>query len=371
MNMVARSIKYQSKVLVFDGVDPQGASRAFGTLRIPCMYSNNDDAENALARSNDAPLVAEGDLKLTDIQSQFQYLRDNGSFFQSIRLVLLSTIDTDSLAIELIHQSAKNCQHTERPDLPYPIKTVLCLREHTQRHKQTCTAERNEYTPPLLSCFDMETVHSSLAKELNAPPAYHRHTMVLLATVWCLCGSDFVKMKGMRSDVAFEAVADLCKGEDGVYLLEKMQWMWQIDSDTKPEELNSMRCSMIIPITRVLNNVATRLSAMPRMAKSADHIKEQLRCQETLNMSLLKAVWCGVYWSGFQCPNEELCMWGFSCPTGSVVGDVEQLQETPKSQYGSLPHKRKTNECPLEARYTHSECTRDLQTNKQRTWSHM
>ena len=314
MNVVMSTKEYKAKILVFDGIDPRGASRAYGDPREPCMYSNDERAETFLARKADGPVVAEGDLKLTDVESEIQYLRDTQTYFVSIKLVLICTIDTDSLAIELMHQSAKNEQRAARPDLPAPMKTVLCLREAAKKRKEN---DSNEYGQSAsFACFDMDAVHSTITGLLAVPDGYHRHATALLASAWCLCGCDFVHLKGMRSDVVFEAVSDLCRSDDGVRLLQCMEGAWQIRLDTTPEMVQRIRSSMTMPLLQIVTATASRLATMPRMGRSAKAIKDVLGCELTIKMLLLKGAWCAVYWSGLQCSNSELADWGFVSRVG-------------------------------------------------------
>jgi len=309
MKQLIDSEKYNNKILVFDGIDPRGASRPHGDAREATMYSNSELAETLLSRPDDAPVVAEGDLKMTDIESEIQYLRDNGTFFVSVNLVLVCTIDTDSIAIELMHQSSKNEQLASRGELEESVKTVLCFREVTRKRKDD--DENSKHAPASFACFDMDLLHKSIVSMLGAPPGYHRHASALLASAWALCGSDFVHLKGMRSDMAFEAVAELCKSEEAIQLLSYMEASWQLKRDTPPLTVKKVRLEMLHPISHVVEKTALRLSKTPRMGRSVKSIKEVTDCEETTKNILLRAAWIAVYWSGLQCPNAELCEWGF------------------------------------------------------------
>ena len=50
---------------------------------------------------------------------------------------------------------------------------------------------------------------------------------------------------------------------------------------------------------------------MPRMAKSACKIKEQIDNDANDDATLKKGAWVGVYWAGFQCEDNKLFEWGF------------------------------------------------------------
>eukprot|EP00966_Prymnesium_polylepis_P016458 379537-Prymnesium_polylepis.1 len=45
-----------------------------------------------------------------------------------------------------------------------------------------------------------------------------------MAAGWALCGCDFVELKGMRSDVVFEAMPELVKTRTDS--LDKMKYAW-------------------------------------------------------------------------------------------------------------------------------------------------
>ena len=316
MKLVMQSKIYNQKILVFDGIDPRGASRFSGEAREPVMYSNNEQAETLLARAPDGPVVSEGDLKLTDIESEIQYLRDSGKFFFSIKLVLVCTIDTDSIAIELMHQSAKNEQLAERPDLKKPIKTVLCFRETSRKRKGE---ESERQSAATFACFDMAALHSCLTTILGAPAAYHRHATALLSSAWALCGSDFVHLKGMRSDVVFESMINLCKSDDCLKILKPMEAAWELRRDTPSDVLWDVRAAMLPSILNIVENTARLLTKMPRMNRSVKAMKEVTDCDLTTRHVLLRAAWIAVYWSGLQCPNSELRDWGFISQSSSQL----------------------------------------------------
>ena len=327
--LMINSKAHAGKTLIFDGIDPRGASRPADEMRDPCMYSNDDRAATLLTRPASAPIVAEGDLKITDVESEIQHLRDTCKYFTSIELFLVCTIDTDSIGIELMHQSAKNearavSQHLEGERTP--PRTLLCFRETPSRKRKepgnndnpfaefsfdVTAGATQRYAPATFACFDVAELHNSIVKHLGAPSGFHRHATALLASAWCLCGSDFVHLKGMRSDVAFESVADLCKSADATKLLKDVEATWELRRDTDPVTVAAVRNAMLGPIGHVVQSTRDRLKGMPRMGKSVASINQVIEDREALRATLLKAAWCAVYWSGLQIPNSELADWGF------------------------------------------------------------
>jgi hypothetical protein len=230
-----------------------------------------------------------------------------GTFFVALKLVLVCTIDTDSIAIELMHQSAKNVQRLERRDLPEPMKTILCFRETTGKRRDPSLSK----PVTQFACFDIAQTHYSLMSQLSVPRGMNRHATALLSAAWALCGSDFVHFKGMRSDVAFDAVLDLCASEEAVNLLQAMEAVWELKQDTDPSTIVKARADMLIPISRVVSFVEARLTTMPRMARAVSSIRGASDDEYAARSMLLRGAWCAVYWSGLQCPDSELVNWGF------------------------------------------------------------
>ena len=335
------------KVLVFDGIDARGASRPFDEAREPAMYSNDDRVASLLTRPIGTPIVAEGDLKLTDVESEIQFLRDSGRCFESIELMLISTIDTDSIAIELMHQSAKNAARHSPPleGQRTPPRTLLCFREAPSRKRKqpqpqpepssTC-ANADEAIlaelfgpevpdpdrvrhgggagsgPATFACFDVAALHASVVGQLRAPCGFHRHVTALLAASWALCGSDFVHLKGMRADTVFDTITDLCTDSPGfVHSLRHMEASWEIRRDTDPKTVSLVRDKMVATILQVVEGTRDRLMTMPRMGKSVNSINAVLADDHEAKAALLKAAWVSVYWSGLQLPDEKLTEWGF------------------------------------------------------------
>jgi len=308
MNIVMQRHEYKNKILVFDGIDGRGASRPAGEVRDPCMYSNDDHTE-ALLRRSESHLLGEGDLKITDLESEIQHLRDSGTFFLCIRVVLIVTIDTDSFAIELMHESAKREQQANRSDLSPPVKTILCFREAAKKRKDDSTPAFQSAT---FSCFDMSLLHEGIMNGLGADnQAWHRHVSALLSMSWALCGSDFVHLRGMRADVVFDVISDVCRGQNVGVILDAVEAAWQIKSDTPSSMTAQLRTQLVESLRVVVEGVISRLKNMPRMAKSACNIKEQIDNDANDDATLKKGAWVGVYWAGFQCEDNELFEWGF------------------------------------------------------------
>ena len=92
--------------LTFDGVDMRGGERGIGMPREAGVLSSDPVFwKPLLAR---ATPIGEGDLKLTDVtQRVHDAARQVGTPVRGVLLNLVVTIDTDSLAIELLQQSRR------------------------------------------------------------------------------------------------------------------------------------------------------------------------------------------------------------------------------------------------------------------------
>ena len=317
-------LEAQEKTLVFDGVDSRGADRPMKVRRETAMFSNNDTIETLLRRSpSDAP-VGEGDVKLTELECEIQFLRNTKQAFEGVQLVIVSTIDTDSIAIELMCQSARNQERTERPELPEPVTTLLCFREKSGKRGGV----GDEAQKTVYSCVDIESAHKKLCQAIGAPAGYERHAIALLCGGWLLCGSDFVKMKGMRPDVVFLAMQKLCSDEENrVLILSKMKGAWTLSSKATEEERAKVRARLTKALSSLVTRVQSFLSVMPRMQRASASVQS---ATETC-FYYSRAAFVLIYWNGLQLDNSQLHEWGFTLclnsngtppPTAPIVPTV-------------------------------------------------
>ena len=282
------------KSLTFDGIDPRGADRPPSEARAPVMYSSNDLIETKLSRKPNEYHPGEGDIKLSDLQNRVAHLRGDGQIFERIDLILVSTIDTDSLGIELLGRASR-----ELEPLPRPTKTVLCFRE-PQRKRKTTEEPRSEGTS--FACFDIDMLYEVVVAKLfhhceeRPAPDVCSGALSLICAGWCLCGCDFVRLAGMRSDVVFSVVSDLCNSESGIRLLKSMLYVTS-------EETTMARKRLSHAISKLIDGCVTQLSDMPRLkrasASAAEYEPSHVR----------RAAWCVLYWNGIEIT--DLDEWGF------------------------------------------------------------
>ena len=301
MTQIMQDSSFGHKTLTFDGIDARGASRLATEPRDPDFYSSDERLEGLLRRKENKR-IGEGDLKLTDLEAEIQYRRNEGEYFNDVELVVVSTIDTDSIAIELMHQSAKNeaavTSHEQGLTTGRQIKSILCFRETTGKRK-----DQNAET--IYACLDLEILHDLIMKELFEKPSeevnhLHRGAMALLSAGWVLAGCDFLKLNGIRSDVVWDAVKDIVQTKPK--LVQKMHHVWTLLSTSTPEEQSEARTELTAAIKAMVQRATKRLSDLPRMARATSSAK--LAGTEDYE----KAAWVLLYWSGLTLDSDE---WGF------------------------------------------------------------
>ena len=299
----------EGKTLTYDGIDQRGGSRPTEEERTAGMYSSCDKIETVMARGEDSAPIGEGDLKLTDIEAEIQFYRNEGTLFKGIEVIFVCTIDTDSIAIELMHQSSKNeaaaASEEEGCETGRPIKSVLCFRETTGKRKDSDTPPQTLY-----ACLDMEILHSKLMASLfgNDPARpknhLHRGAMALLAAGWCLCGCDFCALKGMRSDAVWAAMGQVAKEEPR--FLRKMSHVWELTRRSTDAEVAEARTDLCDAIDRLVQVAVCKLSETPRMGRATASAKLADRNDSA------KAAWVVLYWGGLE--RKDLDDWGFAAP---------------------------------------------------------
>ena len=297
----------EGKTLSYDGVDMRGGSRPASEARAPAFYSSCDKIEDQMARGPDAAPIGEGDLKLTDLESEIQFLRNQGKLFKTVEIIFISTIDTDSIAIELMHQSSKNeaatASEEQGCETGKPIKSVLCFRETTGKRKDS-----NEPPQTLYACLDLEILHAAMMTALfgknPARPSDHLHrgAMALLAAGWCLCGCDFCELKGMRSDAVWSAMQQIVREQPR--LLCKMAHVWELKRVSTEAEVSEARTDLCDAIDRLVQIAVSKLAETPRMARATASAKLADRNDSA------KAAWVVLYWGGLE--RKDLDDWGFA-----------------------------------------------------------
>jgi len=298
--------EYEGKTLTFDGIDGRGASRPFGQEREASLFSSSDKIETLMSRDASEARIGEGDLKLTDLESEIQFLRNEGKLFKQVEIVFVCTIDTDSIAIELMHESSKNeaarASAEEGCETGKTIKSVLCFRESTGKRKDSTDPPRTTF-----ACLDLSILHTLIMESLfgkvhaERQSHLHRGAMAILTAGWCLCGCDFCELKGMRSDVVWESTVSIARGEPR--LLKMMSSVWELTRKSSNEEVEEGRVAICEVIERLVNLSICKLDEIPRMNRALASAKLATKSDFS------KAAWVLMYWSGLEF--KDLEKWGF------------------------------------------------------------
>jgi hypothetical protein len=236
--------------VVFDGVDSRGADRPKGEKRVIGMVGSCERIVSMLKR--DTP-IGEGDLKLAQLGRRVRFLSEtNEQDFESIKLSLCTTIDTDSFAIELIEEAKRDVDKKKKP-----FNSLLCMRERARKRGMDDDKES------VYLCCDVSLLHALLQRHIWGP---HRSptqsdsqaAMTLLVGGWALCGCDFTELKGMRSDLVFDAIPVVAKTAPQAIEAAKFAWTGNRDDVFKLD----------MPIRALSMHCASLLSELPRVKKN-------------------------------------------------------------------------------------------------------
>jgi len=285
-----------NQTLTLDGIDHRGAARPRGEGRIPDVFSSNEMLEPLLTRRQPGVLpIGEGDLKLPEMAGEIQRLRNEGVYFKDVEIILTSTIDTDAIAIELLHQSAKNeaaaASKEEGSETGRTIKSILCFRERSGKR------ENGDAPKAMYACFDLEMLHSALVSKLFGPSVdenlhLHKFAIALVSALWALCGCDFLKLSGMRSDAALDAAVEICRNEPSS--LREMRACFELGRSAPAAEVNEAKAAVGSLLKKAVGLASIKLGELPRMQKACASTKA------VAQDDLLKATWTVFYWSGLE-----------------------------------------------------------------------
>ena len=283
--------------LTFDGIDARGAERGYDEPRVPGVLSNHQPFwSELLARPSP---MGEGDLKLTDVtQRVHDSSKQPGSLVAGVVLNLVVTIDTDSFALELMQQERRTKREDEadRNEL-----TILCFKERASKRKNG----DEEGTAGHFLCCDMEILHEEMFKYFYGTTqvqpkivAQQPAAMALVAAALASCGCDFVKIDGLRVDLALPIVRDVVRNHHDI-----LDLFANVRSGD-PEQLLLATEGLEFLIEEYIQSI----EGMPRMKKS------QASAQATCNAQLLRVLWTCAYWHLVEYKN--CTNWGFVAASG-------------------------------------------------------
>ena len=266
---------FKSTVL-FDGLDPRGALRGRGEPRVPQIFGSDDHFATLFAR--DRP-IGEGDLKLAWVQQRVRDLVARGTLQTQLNLTV--TIDTDSIAIELMEHARRACVSDEHEQ--DAVMGALCMRERSH----TRDAYDNE-TSAAYFVVDYARLFRAVQREMwslarDVPsPKQQRLATVLLCAGWALAGCDFVSLTGLKADMVLDAMPSLLHTAPG--MVDLMENSWSGDREAAKLVLPALR--------RLVLLCAGNYGDTPRARKTT---VEAMRNHDT--ELLLRAAWVASYWS--------------------------------------------------------------------------
>ena len=281
-----------SQSLIFDGVDCRGGDREFGVSREAGFYCNDASLDDRLERKQ-GEHVGEGDCKFSDLQYRIARLKQAGKAFTNIELVILTTIDTDSIGIELMRHA-----RDEYMCFQPPFETLLAFRERPPKRRAD-EAACDVVVAGSYSTFHTKHMYKLIlaaifGDELDATKHMHPHAMLLLVTMWALGGSDFSKQPGMRADISIEAMCSLCA--DDIMALEGMTPVLKLarhGAAATSQGVAAVRPGLLNLIKKGVQECAKVLSTTPRL-KAASHKASNFIVSELKKASFVTLYWVGV-----------------------------------------------------------------------------
>ena len=257
--------------LTFDGVDVRGADRPPAEARVPAILSSRPEVFVPMLTREVA--IGEGDMKLRDVPERVRKA-DLG-----IVLSLISTIDTDSLAIELLGQ-AKGGDEDHL--------TILCLKETSRKR------DGEDRKPGGFLCVDLEILLSEILGYLRVPEGEEQNAVTLLAGALALCGCDFVAVKGLNSHDILPCVRDVARRCPK--LLDKVSGVREDDAQKAKGAVEALE--------EVLEVYIASLDGKPRGKKTAAAVASYSE------IDLERAAWVMAYWNGVEF--KEVSEFGFN-----------------------------------------------------------
>jgi len=199
--------------LAFDGIDSRGAARPVGETRVGGVLATDDVWRGILERT--VP-IGEGDLKFTHVCQSVRDAIEVGvaGSLANVMVYMLQTVDTDSLLIETLEQSRRKVRVAESGLQEH---VVLCMTERGRKRKGD-----DHVTPAHILACDIGLMYESLTQRMYGTVRLDEATakrvpeaFMLLTAAWCLSGTDYCRLQGVRADMALETVAKMVKQQDG------------------------------------------------------------------------------------------------------------------------------------------------------------
>jgi hypothetical protein len=191
--------------VVFDGIDMRACERSAHEPRQPFVIGTTELGD---AFERDVP-IGEGDIKLVAVETRLRQLAAVDDRLCRIRLVLVSTVDTDSLMTMLLDQRSARRVHGNADGR---IQSVLCMREPARRPRNASSPQ--EARASCFLCCDVALLEEGVQRHLwNKSSSTSSPTrtalqgaMIAFCCAAAACGCDFTGLPGSRFDHFWEAL---------------------------------------------------------------------------------------------------------------------------------------------------------------------
>lgn len=283
--------------LTFDGIDPRGDARGHNAPRYPGIMSTEESLLAVLHREHP---IGEGDLKMVAVERAIERHRcEKDSPVASVRMVLHSTIDTDSLMINLIAEAERDSRGVN------DLISLLCLREPGRKRKGD-----DHFTPAHYQVVDMAKFYSAVMlvffkEDTPAVRKMGREAVALLAMALAACGCDFTgktQIKGLRANEMFCTLSNVIYANPTI--LPSMRGAWSGDVEKTRKTCNVLKYVLNVygrNMGNGVHSVPVMLSAESYQGSvSKVRQKYALDIQTPTEEGPLRAAWVGAYWAGYE-----------------------------------------------------------------------
>jgi len=262
------------------GCDFRGGNRPIGAVRRHDVLSSDDFFGEAL----EAVKAGEGDLQLTEVTEIA--MKNRRGVLADFKTVVLHTIDTDSILIEL----AAEARRIEEGIL---VNTFVALKERAPKR------DAENQSKPRYTLIDVTTLLEHLCADLfgmkyeSIAPSLVRPAVVLFLIAQAAQKCDFVEIKGLRTRELTDAVRVICS--------EEVHYLCTIPSVYKGREEDVLLAEPTL--RRVLGLCGSTVENLSRRRVHASSLKSPTKAD------ILKALWAGRYWTGSEILDVDA--WGF------------------------------------------------------------
>jgi hypothetical protein len=211
----------QGASLIVDGVDPRGANRPIGLVRVPSVIGTHPQLVRELKARRLRFELGEADLKMIDVERMLRALRNQNDSVLTIDAVLHDTIDTDALPIGILDHARRAVESVDKPaDLPYSYVLfrergkvaieALGNSEKKRKRQEPLARKIQQSSCAGILLVDMSTLYrmlmcTFLGREWwTVPPKDRSINTQLMIGGWIMGGCDFCNKKA-NADVLFEA----------------------------------------------------------------------------------------------------------------------------------------------------------------------